>query len=724
MQNWTSLPNKSRQSLANRAFKICINIVLAIAMLIISYFLLLSVFSTTMIDIDEHSYLVKDNAWINLLFCLLFVAFITFLRRSPFYFNIRSRINEDECFSNRCRKICLLIILILSIGIVLCIRKQPRADQMTILSCADQWLRKDFSSLELGGYLQMYQNQLGIVLILYFFSFIFGSYNYVVFQLANTVFLTIFYYTLVMISDETGHDRLTGLWILIGGIAFLPLLYYTTYVYGTIIGLTLVSGGILFLFRFCKSHKWYYLLFAACLLILALLMKQNYLIFLLGTIIILAMDFFHRFNWRSIAACIVVVVVVISSSLITNSAVKIISGLDMEQGISSWSFIAMGLQENSTMFDGWYNDYNRRTFVDADYNAENQAETAKKEIQKRISVFKADPLYTLSFFAGKNASQWNNPNFQCYWINQCGSKDITTGLITTHSLSIISTYDASRILNIFQVIILVGSILYIFCCKEKNVIYICFLIILIGGFTFHTFWEAKGQYTLPYFILLLPLAVDGWIKMLDVFSDGNRDAVSLSSLKTLFHSKVVIIFLCLVACSILIQTEMIPVLNALFVRYEDTDDYKQYLADNSFVRIKDGTYYLNPLDDPEMFLSSSGRSTDTISSDILLTDKPSPALLSVSKFDNSLTVEFLSTGFFLDVRGAVPDDGTEVWSYVKNDSSAQQWKLQCFDRDSYLLIYNDNMVLCYSADMNRFYISQKGNEDQIVWKLTPAKGSM
>ena len=120
----------------------------------------------------------------------------------------------------------------------------------------------------------MYQNQLGIVLILYFFSFIFGSYNYVVFQLANTVFLTIFYYTLVMISDETGHDRLTGLWILIGGIAFLPLLYYTTYVYGTIIGLTLVSGGILFLFRFCKSHKWYYLLFAACLLILALLMKQ------------------------------------------------------------------------------------------------------------------------------------------------------------------------------------------------------------------------------------------------------------------------------------------------------------------------------------------------------------------------------------------------------------------------------------------------------------------
>ena len=27
---------------------------------------------------------------------------------------------------------------------------------------------------------------------------------------------------------------------------------------------------------------------------------------------------------------------------------------------------------------------------------------------------------------------------------------------------------------------------------------------------FHTFWEAKGQYTLPYFTLLIPLANQGY----------------------------------------------------------------------------------------------------------------------------------------------------------------------------------------------------------------------
>lgn len=32
----------------------------------------------------------------------------------------------------------------------------------------------------------------------------------------------------------------------------------------------------------------------------------------------------------------------------------------------------------------------------------------------------------------------------------------------------------------------------------------------IGGFIFHLFWEGKCQYTLPYFMLLLPLSIIGF----------------------------------------------------------------------------------------------------------------------------------------------------------------------------------------------------------------------
>ena len=36
------------------------------------------------------------------------------------------------------------------------------------------------------------------------------------------------------------------------------------------------------------------------------------------------------------------------------------------------------------------------------------------------------------------------------------------------------------------------------------------IIVFIGGFLFHTIWEAKCQYTITYFILLIPYSVKGY----------------------------------------------------------------------------------------------------------------------------------------------------------------------------------------------------------------------
>ena len=44
---------------------------------------------------------------------------------------------------------------------------------------------------------------------------------------------------------------------------------------------------------------------------------------------------------------------------------------------------------------------------------------------------------------------------------------------------------------------------------EKNEAYYLPLLTFIGGFVFHFFWEAKCQYTLPYFVLLIPYSVLG-----------------------------------------------------------------------------------------------------------------------------------------------------------------------------------------------------------------------
>jgi len=36
--------------------------------------------------------------------------------------------------------------------------------------------------------------------------------------------------------------------------------------------------------------------------------------------------------------------------------------------------------------------------------------------------------------------------------------------------------------------------------------------IFIGGFIFHLVWEVKGQYAMPYYVLLLPYAAMGYSK--------------------------------------------------------------------------------------------------------------------------------------------------------------------------------------------------------------------
>ena len=45
--------------------------------------------------------------------------------------------------------------------------------------------------------------------------------------------------------------------------------------------------------------------------------------------------------------------------------------------------------------------------------------------------------------------------------------------------------------------------------KDDDLSFIQLELIFVGGFIFHIIWEAKGQYTLQYFILLIPYAAYG-----------------------------------------------------------------------------------------------------------------------------------------------------------------------------------------------------------------------
>lgn len=87
----------------------------------------------------------------------------------------------------------------------------------------------------------------------------------------------------------------------------------------------------------------------------------------------------------------------------------------------------------------------------------------------------------------------------------------------------VGSWHMSRLLNYLHIWILFGAALLIFSGKEElSPEMLLLMTVFVGGFVFHAFWEAKGQYTLPYFVLLIPLAVQGYWSVLTAAKTGGK----------------------------------------------------------------------------------------------------------------------------------------------------------------------------------------------------------
>ena len=138
----------------------------------------------------------------------------------------------------------------------------------------------------------------------------------------------------------------------------------------------------------------------------------------------------------------------------------------------------------------------------------------KQRLKVILTHIKNDHKAFTSFLSKKVASQWNNPEFQCFWITNVRSSDIEKSPVISDILSLKGSSTFIAFLNIMQSIILFGSMLYAVNTLIEGTFAGAAVLPLtfIGGFIFHLFWEGKCQYTLPYFMLLLPLSIIGFLQ--------------------------------------------------------------------------------------------------------------------------------------------------------------------------------------------------------------------
>lgn len=694
-----------------------INIILVfIFSLIVLYLTLLAGFSTSMMNSGEHTYLVSDSIALNIVSELAFLVIICVLSKIFLSYKQKKSLSAD-IQNKRMNKICCILLCTmaaLATFFVLTTQRNARADQLSVQTIVNQWIDRNYSCFNQGGYLDRYPNQAGIILVCYVFSFIFGTQNFLAFQLVNVIALVLIYKEFGDIAEEKTGQIENRLAIYLFGLFFIPGIMYVGFVYGNFIGLALSLVSFKHSLLFVKQQKIKDGCITVVTIIGAVIIKQNYLIFGIALIVFLLIELVRKFQYKIVVFIVLLILVLASSGIVINELVFCTTGNRMSKGLSKWSWVTMGLLENKSLYDGWFNNYNNDTYTESEFDTDKQEEINKKDLIDRLRTFKNDPQYAIRFFAGKNASQWNNPGFQDVWVNQVMPKNAVLRqppwvnyLINDNGTGVVA-----KLSNYLHFIILVGALFHVFAGgMKKNEYELFFVLAFIGGFVFHTIWEAKGQYTISYFWLLLPLSAEGHIEITKKLLSLAQRPVRMVCSKALVGTGITLFSV--LALLLLTNTSLF---RDTILRDEDTSSFSEYVASNKTYILQEADYVLHPKQDSSLVLSIT--SEEDVSSALKFEKRELQSVAVVhiysSAFGEYQFIEFVDTKYALDIPANKNEVGVEIWAYEKNATAAQRWEFKRKNENEYV-IYHNGLVLTYCIEENRVYLDNYNGSDQQKW---------
>ena len=396
----------------------------------------------------------------------------------------------------------------------------PVADQGTSITLSIWLQNNDLGNLHANDYLQQYPFQSGYILFCTLMGQLFGMNNMLPIRLFNLLMIIVSLKTLCKITERMfKNDAVTKTTIVLST-AFLPLILFATFIYGNIPSLAfcllacLLQMAAIQASDDIRKRLAYGTLSAACLFV-ALWFKPNSLIFLIGIELIWLVILFAHKRVLVITFIILGAVAYIAASAIPIFLMGSRINVPLDNPTPKTAWIAMGLQESRDRAPGWYNNYVVNIYKEAPHDNNQVDAMAKEAIAQRIQAFTQDPLYAAHFFTRKVATTWAEPTFQSLWISYGGTggerADLTQSKLEheimrggLHAIYIVYC-------DIIQNIIYIGaSYCLIFRWRGLTTKQITLIVIFLGGFTFHLFWETKSDYVLPYFLLLIPYAAAGW----------------------------------------------------------------------------------------------------------------------------------------------------------------------------------------------------------------------
>lgn len=437
-------------------------------------------------------------------------------------------------------------------------------DTEKIYMCAGCFLEGNASPWQPGGYAHMWPFQNGLILfVACMLKMVSLDTSYYLFYglsiVAYVITVLSVYATLRILFDEEGINAIQGIVMA----SYLPYAFLTMTMYGDHFGYAFSTLAIYHMVKFNRRNRIPNLFYSAVFMGLGILFKQNCLILFVGCLIVL-LSYILKQSKRLAAWGLLIgyFVFVVAFMQIPSLYISRTLGVEVSGGNSKWAHIAMGLQDCDKA-PGWYNGYNQELFVKSNYDGEAASKEAKANIISRIHTFVENPGYSWEFFNKKIASEWSNPTFECFHVQngRLTSIELDSAVKSTINdggkINILLIY----VLDIGQSVLWFGILMFFLHGEHRQIDELLSGILFIGGFVFWMFWEAKARYTAPYFFLLIPYAVLGY-----------RECVRKWS------SRRVKISLAVMACSILLVafSNNAIISNSLKIT-DDTEAYYDYI---------------------------------------------------------------------------------------------------------------------------------------------------
>ncbi|MDE6776251.1 MAG: hypothetical protein K2J37_08195 [Ruminococcus sp.] len=407
----------------------------------------------------------------------------------------------------------------------------PTEDSGIVVSAANAFARNDFGVLNPESrYFRNYSFQLGYVFfteIAIRIRMLFGEpHNVLYLEMINAVFLAAAYVGIILINSRIFKDQrvrhITAFMMLF---AAQPIIF-CTFTYGIIIGIAFAIYAVLFMILYFQKDNFIYGILSAVSLAVSVAVKSNNnIVFVAVAGVIFVMMFRRKRFIKDIIYLALTCTLALSIMPVIKSSYEKRSGEDLGEPIPYTAWFVLGLNE-AYNGPGWYNAYHTvDLYSNAGFDPNAAHEEAVKRIGERVKYFMENKQYTNEFFYKKFLSQWNETTYQSIWNNIVRANyeprsGIAEWVCDKHQSGVKSYMDLYA-----QLIFAACFAGLIACLKNRNFLSIIFPLIILGGMLYHLLAEAKSQYSMSYFILMIGFAGYGICVSYDYFAEkskGNR----------------------------------------------------------------------------------------------------------------------------------------------------------------------------------------------------------